>query len=92
MGDNTEFAQAPVEIVITVATIQTVDGVSSAKDVTFTIPKANASPYKLGDVANRAKQSFEIGYAAVKTTTDIAGDPLPSVPADGTTWYMDVLS
>jgi hypothetical protein len=92
MGDNTEFAQSPVELVITAAAIEEDDGVSSAKDVVITVPKVNLSPYKQGDLGNRAKETFEFSWTAVKTTTDIAGDDLPSVPADGTTWYVDVLA
>lgn len=92
MGDNTEFAQVPVELVMTIASIEENAGVSSAKDMVITVPKANLSPFKPGDLGNRAKESFEIQWTAVKTTKDIAGNALPSVPADGCTWYVDVLS
>src|SRR6476661_2887696 len=92
MGDNTEFAQVPVALVMTVAAIEEDSGVSTAKDVMITIPKANLSPFKPGDLGNRAKETFEIQWTAVKTTADIAGTALPSVPADGCTWYYDVAS
>jgi hypothetical protein len=92
MGDNTEFAQVPVELVITAGAIKETDGVSSAVDIVITVPKANLSPFKPGDLGNRAKESFEIQWTAVKTTLDIEGDDLPSVPADGTTWFVDVLA
>ncbi len=90
-GDNAEFVAPPVALLVTAAAVREDVDPEEATDIQIYIFKAAIRPFKPGDLANRAKVPFELEWAARKTTTDIAGDPLPGVPADGATYAMDIL-
>lgn len=89
MGDNTEFATRVVELVVTAVAVEEPGGAEVRRNMILTIPKANISPWQPGSIGNRAKQVHSFQWTAKKTTTDIRGTALPSVPADGCTYFLD---
>jgi hypothetical protein len=62
------------------------------KQIVITAPKGTLSPPNPPAVKNIAKAGLKMSFSAKKTTTDIAGDALPGVPADGCFWYIDELA
>jgi hypothetical protein len=90
-GDNDEFVAPPVALLVTAAAVREDVDPEVATDVQVYIFKAAVRPFKPGDLANRAKVPFELEWSAKKTSTDIAGDALPSVPAGGATYALDIL-
>jgi hypothetical protein len=91
-GENAEFVASPVELVATAAAVRDDVDPEEAHEVVVTVFKAIIKPFKPGDLANRAKVPFELEWTAKKTTTDIAGDALIGVPADGVTYALDILN
>lgn len=88
-GNDAETTMPFIELVITVIGE---DDAGAQKYIRITVPKAKVKTPKVSDIGNRAKMTHTFGWTAQKTTTDINGGALPSVPADGAKWFMDILS
>lgn len=56
------------------------------------IPRGTLSPADAPQGQTSDKSPMKLKFSSLKTTTDIAGAALPSVPADGCHWYLDRMS
>jgi len=92
MGNTQEFAPAPVELVVTAATVNESVTPNRAEKMRLVVPKATISPYKAGNLANRAKQTQEFEWSAIKTTVDINNIALSGVPSDGCNYYLEFIN
>lgn len=68
------------------------DDNSIKKDVRIVAPVGNLSAVRPPNMQAKNKAPATLRFSALKTTVDIAGTALPSVPASGTFWYYDILS
>jgi hypothetical protein len=90
VGSQDELAASYVEIGITLDAIDEATG--GAKSLRLTVFKVKPSPYVQGNVGHRTKMGMQIGWSAVRTSTDIVGGALPSVPTGGAIYAIDVLT
>lgn len=60
--------------------------------VAITLPVGTLSTAAAPSLETRNKSPMKLQFSAEKTTKDIAGAALPSVPADGCFWYYDKLA
>lgn len=58
----------------------------------ITAPRGTLQPPAPPDLASKSIASQVLNFSADKTTTDVAGAALPSVPTNGCTWYFEELS
>lgn len=89
MGDNSEFATRYVQITVRAKALEEAAAGSISREMIITVPKATLSPFQPGNLANKAKQTHQFQWSANKTRQDIVGGFLPSVPLDGTTYFID---
>lgn len=66
------------------------DTANVTKFLSITAPVGTLSTLTPPALANNDKAQTELQFSAKLTSVDIAGDPLPSVPAGGCYWYYDV--
>lgn len=60
--------------------------------IRIVIPRATVTAVQVPSLAYNAKAQLKLKVTASKTTTDIAGDALVGVPADGCRWYFDKMA
>jgi hypothetical protein len=66
------------------------DTANVTKFLSVVAPVGTLSTLTPPALANNDKAQTELQFSAKLTAIDIAGDPLPSVPAGGCYWYYDV--
>jgi hypothetical protein len=56
------------------------------------IPMSALTIFRPPNLGFNAKGQMNLIFAGEKTTSDVTGDPLPEVPADGCFWYLDYIA
>lgn len=75
------------------ATCSAVDEVSGAtKTIRIEVPRCTLTVVEPPNLQYNGKGQLRLRLSAEKTSTDIAGTALPSVPTGGCRWYLDELS
>lgn len=74
-------------------TVSAVDSISGAtKTCRIEVPVSTLSVVEPPNLQYNGKGQMRVRFTATKTSVDITGDALPSVPTGGCTWFWDELS
>jgi len=88
-GTADELSAGYFEIGVSLDAVDEITGAS--KVLMLTVFKAKAGPYVQGNVGHRTKMGMQIDWSSIRTSTDIIGAALPSVPTGGAVYAIDVL-
>lgn len=64
----------------------------ATKNLNVVIPRGTLSPADPPALKTSDKSPMKLKFSSIKTSTDIAGGALGSVPSGGCHWYLDELS
>lgn len=89
-GDAAEVNGVDVGLSFTVtAKREDSAGASATELLKFVFPVTTMKVFKPVSLQYNSKAGLELAFSAKKTTTDVAGTALTSVPSTGAFWYME---
>lgn len=89
-GETAETAGVSVGVRATCSAVDSISG--ATKTIRIEVPISTCSVIEPPSLQYNGKGQMKVRFSAQKTSVDMTGDALPSVPSGGCRWFLDELS